>query len=70
MDKNVLMISDGRLHPPLMGRFWLRYALAGMDGYKFARVNSMEELADLDLGGFHALVLYFHHKEYRFRFFQ
>jgi type 1 glutamine amidotransferase len=55
------MISDGRLHPPLMGRFWLRYTLAGMERYKFAHVNSMEELPKLDLSGFHGLVLYFHH---------
>ena len=61
MPKNVLMVSDGRVHPPLMGRFWLRYALTGMQGYNFARVKSMEELLETDLSGFHALVLYFHH---------
>ena len=63
MPKNILMISDGRVHPPLMGRFWLRYALAGMQGFNFARVNSMEDLLNTDLKGFHGLVLYFHHKE-------
>jgi type 1 glutamine amidotransferase len=61
MPKNILMITDGRLHPPLMGRFWLRYVLAGMQGFNFARVNSMEEILNLDLSGFHGMVLYFHH---------
>jgi type 1 glutamine amidotransferase len=63
MPKNILMISDGRIHPPLMGRFWLRYALAGMRGFKFARVSSMEEALKTDLSGFHGMVLYFHHDE-------
>jgi len=63
MPKNVLMITDGRVHPPLMGRFWLRYALAGMQGYNFARVSSMEEILKVDLSGFDGMVLYFHHDE-------
>ena len=62
MSKNVLLVSDGKIHPPFMGRFWLRYALAGMQDYKFAHVNSMENLPELDLSGFNGLVLYFHHK--------
>ncbi len=63
MPKNILMISDGKIHPPLTGRFWLRYALAGMQGYKFARVNSMEDLLEMDLTAFDSTVLYFHHKK-------
>jgi type 1 glutamine amidotransferase len=63
MSKNILMISDGRIHPPLMGRFWLRYALAGMKGFNFARVNAMEDILDVDLSGFDGMVLYFHHKK-------
>ena len=62
MAKNILLISDGRIHPPMMGRFWLRYVLTGIQGYRFAIVNSMEELPKLDLSDFHGLVLYFHHK--------
>lgn len=61
MPKNILMITDGRLHPPLMGRFWLRYTLAGMQGFNFARVHSMEEILRVDLRGFQGMVLYFHH---------
>jgi len=61
MPKNVLMVTDGKVHPPLMGRFWLRYALAGMQGFNFARVNSMEEILKMDLSGFEGMVLYFHH---------
>lgn len=63
MPKNILMITDGKVHPPLMGRFWLRYALAGMQGFNFARVNSMEDILDLDLSVFCGMVLYFHHKK-------
>ncbi len=62
MPKNVLIVSDGRIHPPILGRLWLHNILSGMRGYKFARVNSMEELPKIDLSGFHSLVLYFHHK--------
>jgi type 1 glutamine amidotransferase len=62
MPKNILMISDGRIHPPWMGRFWLRYALAGLQGFNFARVRHMDDLPGLDLSGFHGMVLYFHHK--------
>lgn len=61
MAHNILMITDGRVHPPLMGRFWLRYALTGMQGYNFGRVGSMEEVLKVDLSGFHGMVLYFHH---------
>ena len=57
------MISDGKVHPPFMGRFWLRYTLAGLQGFNFARVRSMEDLLDLDLSSFDALLLYFHHKK-------
>jgi type 1 glutamine amidotransferase len=63
MPKNILMVSDGRIHPPLMGRFWLRYALAGMKDYTFTRVSSMEEILKFDLKSFHGMVLYFHHDE-------
>ena len=61
MSKNILMVSDGRLHPPIMGRFWLRYALAGMQDYTFTRVSSMEKILGLNLNDFQSLVLYFHH---------
>jgi len=63
MPKNVLIVSDGRIHPPWMGRFWLRYLLAGMQDFRFARVRSMNELPTVDLTIFHSLVLYFHHKK-------
>jgi type 1 glutamine amidotransferase len=63
MPKNVLLISDGRVHPPLIGRFWLRNLLWGMHGFCFEKVHSMEKLPKMNLGDFHGLVLYFHHKE-------
>ena len=62
MPKNVLVISNGLIHPPMIGRFWLRSILTGMQGYKFTHVRSMEKLLSLDLNPFHGLVLYFHHR--------
>jgi type 1 glutamine amidotransferase len=62
MPKNVLVISDGRIHPPLLGRFWLRKILMGMQDFHFEWVRSMEKLPNMNLGGFHGMVLYFHHK--------
>ena len=63
MPKNILMISDGKIHPPLMGRFWLRNTLAGMQGCDFTHVNSMEDLLELNLNRFDGMVLYFHHRK-------
>ena len=63
MPKNILMTSDGKIHPPLMGRFWLRYPLAGVHGFKFARVHSMENLLELDLRSFQGMVLNFRPKK-------
>jgi type 1 glutamine amidotransferase len=63
MPKNILMISDGRIHPPLMGRFWLRYALAGIKDCTFTRVSSIEKLLKFDLSSIQGLVLYFHHDD-------
>ncbi|MFN2236482.1 MAG: ThuA domain-containing protein [Anaerolineales bacterium] len=63
LPKNVLVISDGRIHPPLIGRFWLRNMLMEKQGFGFSWVHSMEKLPNMDLDGFHGMVLYFHHKE-------
>jgi len=57
------MVSDGKIHPPLMGRFWLRYALAGMQSYNFTRVNSMEDILKFDMNVCCGMVLYFHHQK-------
>ena len=63
MPKNVLVISDGRIHPPLIGRFWLRNLLMGMQDFRFTWVHSMEKLPNMILDGIRGMVLYFHHKE-------
>jgi type 1 glutamine amidotransferase len=62
MPKNVLVISDGRIHPPFLGRFWLRNLFRGMQGFNFSWVQSMEILPNMDMDRFHGVVLYFHHK--------
>jgi type 1 glutamine amidotransferase len=58
----ILLVSDGIVHPSLLGRFWLRRALRALPGYHFRRVASLEALPDLALASFRALVLYVHHK--------
>ena len=63
MAKNVLVISDGLIHPPLIGRFWLRKMLMAMPEFCFTWVHTMEKLPNINLDVFHGMVLHFHHKE-------
>lgn len=60
MKKNVLMVTDGWIHPPVMARFWLSYFMT-LPEYQYKRIHSMEALIDIDLTPFSAMVLYFHH---------
>ena len=60
---NVLIISDGFFHPPLIGRYWLKNNLARIQGFKFSHITNMERILGLPLKDFHGLVLYFHHKK-------
>jgi hypothetical protein len=61
-----LLVSDGVVHPSLLGRFWLRRGLAAMSGYRFRRVASLEALPGLPLESFpfpfQGMVLYVHHE--------
>lgn len=61
LQKLVLLVSDGLVHPSLMARFWLRRALIAMPGYRFRRVASLEVLARPPLAPVGAVVLYVHH---------
>jgi type 1 glutamine amidotransferase len=61
MGTQVLLVSDGLVHPSLLGRFWLRRALTALPGYRFVRVASLETLPRLALDSFRAIVLYVHH---------
>lgn len=56
-----LLVSDGLVHPSLLGRFWLRRALTALPGYLFRRVALLEALPHLSLDSFRAVVLYIHH---------
>lgn len=59
--KKILLVTDGILHPPLLGRLALRKALQRMEGFAFGRAPSIENLpANVD--DYDAMVLYFHHK--------
>ena len=61
MEKLVLSVSDGVVHPSLMARFWLRRALIGLSGYRFRRIASLEFLLQQLLARLGAVVLYVHH---------
>ncbi len=61
MEKLVLLVSDGLVHPSLVARFWLRRALVSISGYRFQRVASLEDLPQQPLAPFGAVVLYVHH---------
>jgi type 1 glutamine amidotransferase len=58
----VLLVSDGFVHPSLLGRFWLRRSLLALPGFRFQRLASLEGLPHLSLGSLRAIVLYVHHK--------
>lgn len=59
--KNILLVTDGTFHPPLVGRLRLHKMFSQMDGFSFEHVSSLEKLP-ADLSSFSALVLHFHHK--------
>lgn len=59
--KNILLVTDGIFHPPLLGRLRLHKMFSQMDGFSFEHVSSLEKLP-ADLSSFSALVLHFHHK--------
>jgi type 1 glutamine amidotransferase len=62
MKTRVLLVSDGLVHPSLLGRFWLRRGLAAMPGYRFQRVASLEALPGLKAESFQGVALYIHHE--------
>jgi type 1 glutamine amidotransferase len=57
----VLLVSDGLVHPSLPCRFLLRRTLTALTGYRFVRVSSLEALPRLSPDSFRAIVLYVHH---------
>lgn len=58
---NVLLVTDGLLHPPLAGRLALHRTLYQVPGFSFRHVPSLAKLPT-DLSSCTALVLYYHHK--------
>ena len=57
---NVLLVSAGIIHPPLLGRFWLRRMLSKMEHYAMLHVTSLETLPQLYLDYFQGMILYQH----------
>jgi type 1 glutamine amidotransferase len=62
MPTNVLIVSDGWFHPPVVGRLLLRKFLSELSEYRFEYVKSMEELPRIDITSYAGFVLYFHQK--------
>ncbi len=64
MSTNILLVTDGWVHPPVTARFWLSYILTQPgSGYQFKRVRTLDGILKIDLASFQALVLYYHHKQ-------
>ena len=60
--KNVIFVTDGFFHPPLLAQKALLQTLAEPAEFEFQHIRSMEKLpSDLDI--FSALVIYIHHKK-------
>lgn len=59
--KKVLLVTDGIIHPPYLGRMALEKSLAELGEFEFQHVRSMEKLP-ANLKDFSALVIYIHHK--------
>ncbi|MFZ5857985.1 MAG: ThuA domain-containing protein [Chloroflexota bacterium] len=59
--KNILLVTDGIFHPPLLGRLRLHKMFSQMGGFSFEHISSLEKLPT-DLTSVSALVLHFHHK--------
>ncbi len=60
--KEVLIISSGIFHPPLVGRWILNRFLEGINGYAFRHLRTLEQLPQ-DLPDYAAMVLYLHQKK-------
>jgi type 1 glutamine amidotransferase len=59
---NVLMISSGLFHPPLLGRRHLRRDLSAIPGIRLYGATTVEGLPQLRQTSLDALVLYFHRR--------
>ena len=59
---NILLVTDGFLHPPLFGRRQLHRFFHSLPGYTFSHISSLDKLPGLNPQDFQGMVLYFHHK--------
>ena len=62
MTTNILLVTAGIYHPPILGRYRLRRCLETLGGFVFQRCRTLEALSELDLNKYRAMVLYYHHK--------
>lgn len=59
----ILMISDGIFHPPILARRAVQNLLHDLPGFQFNQTDSLNRLPQIDLNLYSAMVLYFHHKQ-------
>lgn len=59
--KKILLVTDGIFHPPLFGRWEVHRTLAGLEGFTFTHINSLEKLPG-HIQDCAAVVVYLHHK--------
>jgi type 1 glutamine amidotransferase len=62
LKKNILLITDGIIHPSLFARYWLRKSLSQFPEYTYQHINSINKLVSKDPEFYNSLVLYYHHK--------
>ena len=62
MNDSILLVSNGILHPPLLGRYWLWRDLKAQPDLNLQRVSSLEALPNLPLERLQGMVLYLHDK--------
>jgi type 1 glutamine amidotransferase len=57
---DILLVSAGIFHPPVLGRYYLKRYLHSLGGFSYHVVGSLESLPKLDRGSFQSMVLYYH----------
>lgn len=59
----ILLVTDGFIHPPWLARRAVHTVLAAMPGIELKHIDHLNQLPKIDLSRLQAMVLYYHHKE-------
>lgn len=63
MTAKILYVSGGLFHPSIFAQFHLRRTLDEIPEFLFKGISSLNKITKLNLAGYQAFVLYFHHKK-------